>query len=191
MDIDEAISIDFISFPAASPHERFQVINKFPDFQVEAPEEIKPVNDQTCILCEFIMAKLEKDLNNKTTQDEIRHVVEQACVKMPKTIAKTCTQFVDNYAEMLITLLATTPPAKICAEMKCCVPPKEENIGDLMVESKNDVVECAICQSAVIFVDKLLEDPDFDRNIEQVVEKTCKVAPKLYINKVRIGLIYI
>ena len=183
MDIDEAFSVDFISLPASAPHERFQLVNKFPE--VEPPQDKPPQSNQVCILCEFVMAKLEKDLQNATTEAEIRHAVESICHRMPKTIGETCTKFVDNYADMIISLLATTPPAKICEQLKLCIPPADDvSVEGFLDESKNDLVECAFCQSAVMFVDKLLEDPNFDNDIEKVVEHTCNLSPKLYRAKV-------
>lgn len=52
-----------------------------------------------------------------------------------------------------------------------------------MEEAKNDVLECAVCQGCVTVIDRMLEDPNFDRDLEKVVEKTCAVAPKLYKSK--------
>lgn len=177
LEVDEAFSIDFISLPAGpSSMGRIQLLNKEPE---EKPK--KKVNaNEGCIMCEFIMTKLEADLNKKSTQEDIRKAVDNVCTVMPKSVRSPCTKFVDNYAEMIITLLATTPPAQICQKIKMCTPPKVEEVVQL---ANNDVLECAICQGAVTIIDRLLEDEDFDKNLEQVVEKTCAAAPRLYKNK--------
>lgn len=180
LEVDEAFSIDFISLPAGpSSLGRIQLLNK----EKEQEKEDKPKNVQAnegCIMCEFIMTKLEADLNKKSTQDDIRKAVDNVCNVMPKSVRSPCIKFVDNYSEMIITLLATTPPAQICKEIKMCTPPK---VQEVVQQVSNDVLECAVCQGAVTIIDKLFEDQDFDKDLEQVVEKTCAAAPRNYKNK--------
>lgn len=184
LDIDEAISIDFIAVPARkhSPLRRLPLTNQWLDRERQPPNVRA---NEGCILCEFVMTKLEADMGNKKTQDEIRKAVENICTVMPKSVRAPCTKFIDNYTELILTLLATTPPAKICEQLKLCTPPKleDEIHSAAMKEVSNDVLECAVCQGAVTVIDKLLEDPNFDRDLEKVVKSTCTIAPKLYKRK--------
>lgn len=191
LEIDEAISIDFISIPAGpSSLGRISLMNKMMEQSqkqrqqqmIETRTPPKVNGDQNCVMCEFIMTKLEQDLNKHATQEQIKKAVENVCTVLPKNVRAPCTKFVDNYAELVITLLATTPPAKICEQLKMCTPPKA-TVPEVVKEVNNDVLECAVCQGAVTVIDRLLEDPDFDRNLEEAVEKTCSVAPKLYMAK--------
>lgn len=179
MDIDEAISIDFISIPAGmGSMGRIELVNKEIEDQRIPP---KVQNDQECVMCEFLMTKLEADLNNKSTQDEIRTALEGICSKIPKTLSAKCTKFVDGYAEMVISLLATTPPAKICQELQLCKPPAAEmELAEVMDRHDREVFECAVCQGSVSMIDHMLEDPKFDRDLETVVERTCAIAPMKY-----------
>lgn len=188
LDIDEAFSIDFISLPVVTSNTgRVPVVDKERENKVlpKMMEQRRPGNvrsNEGCVLCEFVMTKLEADLNNKSTQAEIRHAVENVCHVMPKSVRGPCTKFVDNYADLIVTLLATTPPAKICQQMRMCTPPAIET-EKVVAEVSNDVLECAVCQGAVTVIDRMLEDPNFDKDLEKVVEKTCAVAPRLYKSK--------
>lgn len=185
LEIDEAFSVDFISLPAGpSSVGRIALTNKAQEKpqRIENGQPPKVRANEGCVLCEFVMTQLEKDLNDHATQEEIKKAVENVCTVMPKTVRGQCTKFVDSYSELIITLLATTPPAKICEGLKMCTPPKKAE-AEVVQAVSNDVVECAVCQGAVTIIDRLLEDPTFDRNLEQVVEKTCTVAPKLYKKK--------
>ena len=47
------------------------------------------------------------------------------------------------------------------------------------------VAECALCQAVVSTVDKLLDDPKVNENIEEVVSKVCKFLPASKQGKVR------
>lgn len=82
-----------------------------------------------CVLCEFLMKQLEAELKDKKTDAEIEHAVKSICHVMPKTINAQCSKFVDQYAELVIQLLATTPPKAICSNMMLCsaTPPREES----------------------------------------------------------------
>lgn len=184
LDIDEAFSIDFISIPAGpSSVGRISLTNQEREKEkqqvIENRQPPKVRANEGCVLCEFIMTKLEADMKNKKTQEEIKHVVENVCIGFPKTIRSKCTKFIDQYSDMIVMLLTTVPPAEVCQEIKMCTPPTEEVVQQV----SNDVLECAVCQGAVTVIDRLLEDPNFDRDAEKVVEKTCSVAPKLYKSK--------
>lgn len=58
--------------------------------------------DPQCVMCEFVMAQLEKDLNNKKTDEEIKAAVRNVCKHLPATVSKTCNQFVDYYFDVNI-----------------------------------------------------------------------------------------
>lgn len=66
------------------------------------------------------MNQLEKELKDKTTQDEIKQAVEGVCKILPNSISKDCDKFMEQYANLIISLLATTPPKEICRQMMLC-----------------------------------------------------------------------
>lgn len=48
---------------------------------------------------------------------------------MPKSITKQCDSFVEQYADLVIELLAySVEPEQICSEMHLCHPPKKTDL---------------------------------------------------------------
>lgn len=118
LDIDEAIVVNVFAVPS------FQEVVNIPE---NPPTTAAPVKDDTvCVLCEFIMNKLEKDLKNKTTRDEIRAAVENVCTVMPKSINAKCVQFIEQYADLIIDLVTTVPPKEVCQQMSLCAAVKKQ-----------------------------------------------------------------
>lgn len=128
LDIDEAIIVNIVAIPAFPKQENN--FARVPLTNAGPPKAIK--DDPTCVLCEFIMTKLEQELKDKTTQDEIKQAVENICAIMPNSISKQCTKFIDEYAELIISLIDTVPPKQICQQMSLCaaVQKKMTLVGD-------------------------------------------------------------
>lgn len=101
LDIDEAIIVQVIAIPAFPTKSDFTVESKEIDDLKDTPE---------CVICEFVMTKLEAELKDKTSRDEIKKTIENICTKMPKSVTKQCTKFVDQYAELIFILIDTMPP---------------------------------------------------------------------------------
>lgn len=118
LEIDEAIIVNVVAVPAfPQTLHRLPLTNSNP----------KPVSDDPqCVVCEFVMTKLEDELKDKKTRDEIRDAVESICEKMPKSISKQCSKFVEQYADLIITLVDTMPPKQICSQMGLCPAVKKE-----------------------------------------------------------------
>lgn len=59
----------------------------------------------------------------KSFQDEIKKVVHSVCKRMPKSVRAECDQFVEKYADLVISLLAQElNPDEVCRELKLCDP---------------------------------------------------------------------
>lgn len=122
LEIDEAIIVNVVAIPSF-PHKVSRVtLNKVDVQQADAPLG----DDPQCVVCEFIMTKLEDELKDKTTRDEIRTAVENICTIMPSSISKQCTKFIEQYADLIITLIDTVPPKQICSQMGMCPAQKKE-----------------------------------------------------------------
>jgi len=122
------------------------------------------------------MSQLEIELKDKKTQKEIEDTVRNICHKMPKTVDAKCSKFVDDYGTLVITLIATTPPKELCTQMQLCS-------GAAKVESKTEVIECAICHASTQVLAKILEDPTYDHSIEHQVENICTKIPAKYYER--------
>lgn len=143
------------------------------------------------------MKQLELELKNKKTQDEIEHMVKNICKIMPKTINAQCTKFVDQYAELIITLLATAPPKELCSNMMLCANQQKNDES----KGKNgvfyniifylivflylaEIMECAVCHAASETLAKLYEDNDNSLIVNHVIDKTCTMIPGKYYQEV-------
>lgn len=159
--IDEALQVSVVAIPS----------------KMEQTTAVGQVSDSpSCVICEYVMTQLETELKDKETQTEIENTVRNICKKLPKTVSDKCTKFVDDYGSLIITLLATSPPKALCIQMHLCAAPK-------IVESKGEVIECAICHASTQALAKILEDPDYEHNVEHLVEKICTKLPGKYYDR--------
>lgn len=104
--------------------------------------------DPTCVMCEFVMAQLEKDLNNKKTDEEIKKAVRNVCKHLPASVSKSCNQFVDYYFDMILVFIETMQPSEVCAAMRCCPKPKTSEL-EMFQKIQSDVYGCAVCKGVV------------------------------------------
>ncbi|BFF92326.1 uncharacterized protein DMAD_10406 [Drosophila madeirensis] len=124
--IDEALKYDVIALPHPS------------DQLARLEESPKPKEPPTCVLCEFIMTKLEADLKNKTEQDDIKRAILAVCDHLPATVRKPCDTFVEGYAAAVIDLLSKVPPKEVCQKLQLC-------LSQVVTDA---VIECGVCHGA-------------------------------------------
>ena len=157
MDIDEALKYDVVVLPEARQNDR---LTGLADIVRDPP---------TCVLCEFVMTKLEAELKNATTQDEIKHTVENICKIMPKTVTKSCNKFIDQYINTILALIGSVPPKMMCQQIQLCMSGLDVVSGrfpmlfytillfahmfSLFLTSSlsafvDEVIECGVCHGA-------------------------------------------
>lgn len=67
------------------------------------------------------MEYLEKAMSKKSTKDEIEKLIHEVCEYLPKSAAKSCDNFVNEYADIVITLLSQeVSPREICTLINAC-----------------------------------------------------------------------
>lgn len=88
-------------------------ITRFDDVQDSGP---------VCVLCEFAMHILEKQLVNNRTMDMAEHAILMLCSYMPESIADKCIDFVQQYGDEIIDLIirAEMNPDQVCAALTLC-----------------------------------------------------------------------
>lgn len=109
-DMEEVFQVDFI------PYNRPQKI-------IKAPKQEKPVKQSSaCVLCEYGMTILEQYLLNNRSIDMVERGIQMICSYMPETIADKCEDFVDQYGDQIIHLIAELEldPRQVCAEIQLC-----------------------------------------------------------------------
>lgn len=67
------------------------------------------------------MQYIDKAIGNEKTRDKIEKVVHSVCNYLPKTVAKECNKFVDEYADALISILSEdVTPKEACTVLGLC-----------------------------------------------------------------------
>lgn len=149
--------------------------NEIPDNTVNGRVAKPEVSQNTvCVLCEFIMKELDDQVKDKTNEDEIKESLEKICKKMPKSVQADCDKFVDKYTDMVISVLAQElDPSEVCQELKLCKPTTINGV-------KEEILDCAVCETVVMAVKKVLSNDKVDRDIVHIVEKSCGLLPAKY-----------
>lgn len=167
MEVDEALKYDVIVLP------------KFQENKLERLESPKVDDPPTCVLCEFVMTKLEAELKNKTEQDEIKKALRSICDHLPKTVRKQCDTFVDGYAAAIINLMSSVPPKEICQKLQLCF---SEVVND-------EVIECGVCHGiSQVLLPFFRSQKEHDNvSSQDMISMACENLPAKYYNIVRVG----
>ena len=86
-----------------------------------------PTNDiqatPGCILCQFAIQIIEKEILTNRSMDMVEHAVEMLCSIMPSSIADECTDFVQKYGDQIIHLIvvAEMNPEMVCDALMLCL----------------------------------------------------------------------
>ncbi|XP_012523993.1 prosaposin [Monomorium pharaonis] len=144
--------------------------NEIPEYPLHIFQPTNILDDSVCIICEFAMQYIDKTIGNNKTRAKIEKAVHGVCNYLPKTVAKECNEFVDEYADALISVLAEdVTPKEACTVLGLC----KVN----MKKIQESISECALCRSIISQIDKLLGNSRVDAEIEEVVKKVCKYLP--------------
>ncbi|XP_045534753.1 prosaposin [Papilio machaon] len=147
--------------------------NEIPDHTVNGrPKKVQ--QKSVCVICEFVMKEIDDQIKDKHNDDEIKKIVHGVCKRMPKSVRGECDQFVDKYSDLVISLLAQElDPSEVCQELKLCDPTGIRAV-------KEAILDCAVCETVVMAVRKVLSNDKIDHDIVHVVEKSCALLPAKY-----------
>ncbi|KAH8311032.1 hypothetical protein KR044_003909, partial [Drosophila immigrans] len=157
LEVDEALKYDVIVLPKHNEDELAKVS--------EPP---------TCVLCEFVMTKLESELKNKTEQEAIKKALRTVCDHMPKTVRKQCDSFVDGYAAAIISLVSTVPPKEVCQKLQLCF---SQAVND-------EVIECGVCHGvSQVLLPFFRAQKEHDTvSSQDMISMACENLPAKYYN---------
>ncbi|KAJ1528491.1 hypothetical protein ONE63_006899 [Megalurothrips usitatus] len=164
-------------------------VPQYEDQKLQKPQ--KPVReDPQCVMCEFALTRIDSMLKNNASEQEIKHVVYRVCDYLPKTVTPQCKKFVDEYADLVITLLAQElDPKKVCAEIKLCKPNAFYSdivaLSQFQEHTRKNVEECALCQGFVQALDTFMQDPKVEEKMGEVFIRACGVLPARMYSKCR------
>jgi saposin len=82
-------------------------------------------SDAECLLCEFAMNLLAKELKSNKTEPEIEALLRGVCNKrIPSKFKNQCNAFIDQYGPIIIELIVNeVEPEKICVAISLCPGP--------------------------------------------------------------------
>uniref|UniRef100_A0A1E1WGK9 Pulmonary surfactant-associated protein B n=1 Tax=Pectinophora gossypiella TaxID=13191 RepID=A0A1E1WGK9_PECGO len=153
--------------------------NEIPDNTVGGrPVRPEAAPNTVCVICEFVLKEIDDEIKDKHNDDEIKKIVHGVCKRMPKSVKSECDQFVEKYADLVISLLAQElSPDEVCQELKLCPS------GGSLDEAREEILDCAVCETVIMAVKKVLSNDKVDRNIVHIVEKSCGLLPAKYSNR--------
>lgn len=134
----------------------------------------------TCELCESVMTYLKKVLKDPKTEEEIKQALDEVCSILPQSLTKQCQDFVNEYTDLIISLLLQEmDPDEVCAAMGLC--PKKNKIS-FNVKNENDL-ECTICTQIMIALENELKDKTVESEIRTALDNVCSLLPNSYAVK--------
>lgn len=130
-----------------------------------------------CVMCEFALSRIDQELKDDATEEEIKNYVKNICSLLPRNVMQPCTQFVEKYGDLVIALLAQSlDPNEVCSAIKACKGLELRHA--VLIESvKRSVKECAVCEASMGVFDVLLGDPNVQKDVEQLLKKVCPMMP--------------
>lgn len=133
---------------------------------VKPVEKVDVKAGPQCILCEFLMSKLESMLADNATESEIISAVEKVCNIMPSTIRTECDQLVEQYGKQIIDMLVKeASPSVVCGLIGLCASDKA------MLNSEN----CIMCEMALSYAKSMLKKNATEQQIMQELDKACNL----------------
>ncbi|XP_060857107.1 prosaposin-like isoform X2 [Metopolophium dirhodum] len=134
-----------------------------------------PTDKTTCFLCQSILNYVQQVVTDPKSEARIRTALEKSCFVVPSSFEPQCKQFVDQYGDAFISLIAQeVDPSIICPELKLCP------VTDLSLTSNKDSESTNNCPMCVIFISALeseISNKDTEEVIKNKLEKLCTKLP--------------
>nr|XP_034314915.1 uncharacterized protein LOC105340758 isoform X1 [Crassostrea gigas] len=124
-----------------------------------------------CILCEYIMSEVDNILKENRSREAIENALKMVCSKLPATISQECTDFVNQYADLVINLLIQEgDPKTVCKALNLCQ-------ASAKAKSVAASVECVLCEYIMSEVDNILKENRSREAIENALKMVCSKLP--------------
>ncbi|XP_049272596.1 uncharacterized protein LOC119398702 isoform X9 [Rhipicephalus sanguineus] len=136
----------------------------------------KKVSDDTCDLC-MVVAKFVYDkVKDERTEEKVKEALDQVCSLLPSSLEQKCVEMVNNYYDMLVSLLVQElVPDEVCKELGLC--PSTKKTASVPSKKPTDE-ECDICKIVVKFVYNELQDNKTEEEVKKLLDKVCSVLPE-------------
>ncbi|KAL4240157.1 hypothetical protein ACF0H5_000951 [Mactra antiquata] len=162
-----------------SPYDTLPLIT--PEKDVKGEEG----SDLECTACTTLLTYVENELQENSTEVEIKNALEEACTKLPE-FAQQCQELVDTYLQVIINyILLDVDPPVICKDIGLCPSETKKLPKPLEVKvlksntdvKATNVVTCAVCKVAMKFLDKILQENRTEAAVKEALDKLCSYLP--------------
>lgn len=162
--------------------------------QANADTMLATANDDLpCDLCKQLLKHLKDVLTTNTTESEFLDMLRGIC-QHTKSFKGECLEIVDNNFQKIYKFLTEElNPEEICQEVNLC--PKKNAVSDenLQLIDHGALVpavltelsiptqvktECRLCRLIVGLIQKEMNKPEYEHNIEKLLEKICSLIPR-------------
>ncbi|XP_078453812.1 prosaposin isoform X2 [Lampetra planeri] len=135
-----------------------------------------------CVICEFVMEKLEELIGNNKSEAAIVKDLELVCSHLPSTIASECKEFVDTYGRAAIELLVQELDAgTVCTFLGLCKSEARQlALARVMPAKLAGGTFCEACKLLVSYLDSMLGQNATKEQIEQALETVCSFLPDAF-----------
>ncbi|GBN42353.1 Prosaposin [Araneus ventricosus] len=138
------------------------------------------VKDVECELCKEVIGKVEDMVKDQKTEDEIKAALDKVCSYLPSSVSAKCVSFVNQYADLIVTLLIQElDPQLVCAQLGLCP-------ASVLLEqpkgTDNDV-ECFLCKEVIQKMEQLVNDNRTEEAIKAALDEVCSLLPPSYRTK--------
>ncbi|KAH9498380.1 hypothetical protein Btru_008134, partial [Bulinus truncatus] len=142
--------------------------------------QAKPVNDELCDLCKYVVTYIDTFLKENATEAEIEAILEKVCDILPGNLKQQCDSLVQQYGPVIIQLLLQKlDPSQVCTAIGLC----KNNTVILKLKSeaqpvpKTNAELCDMCKYVVTYIDTLLKKNATEAEIEALLNKVCDLLP--------------
>nr|XP_019949387.1 PREDICTED: prosaposin isoform X1 [Paralichthys olivaceus] len=132
----------------------------------------------TCAICEFVMKQLEEMLQDQKTEEEVLQAVEKVCTILPSTLTAQCKDLIETYGQAIIELLVQqADPKTVCTVLALCNDASRAYVPALDQIRFKAGGYCKVCETAITYIDKILEKNATEEQIKEAVRKVCSFLP--------------
>ena len=81
---------------------------------------------------------------------------------------------------MIVAIITTTNPKDMCSSLKVCNKYEDTILFDV---AKDELFKCSLCRGILTSIDSIVENPFFEKSLEQMEETACKRFAAKYVKQ--------
>ncbi|XP_043251001.1 uncharacterized protein LOC122396524 isoform X5 [Colletes gigas] len=147
-----------------------------------AQQDVK--GKESCVLCEYVLHSMQEFITNPVNEEKLKQRLEYICKKLPESVEGECSEFVDNYGDVIVAILAQEiDPSQVCPMLRLCPTNELMQIWDsipakYMLEETKKKPGCPLCLLAITQIYNVIKNDKTEKNIESALDKLCITLPR-------------